>query len=88
MNSQDKVTSPQEFYKWAKKRNYSKFLVQYKLDGISIELQFIKAKFQYGVTLHFPFLTLIDNNSIFVLLIKIIKLNRFRQFKKLSGKES
>lgn len=50
MNSQDKVTTPQEFIKWAKKRNYPYFLVQYKLDGISIELQYIKGKFQYGVT--------------------------------------
>jgi DNA ligase (NAD+) len=50
MNSQDKVNTPEEFYKWAKKRNYPRFLVQYKLDGISIELQYIKGKFQYGVT--------------------------------------
>lgn len=50
MNSQDKVTSPQEFSKWAKKRNYPKFLVQFKLDGISIELQYFKGKFKYGVT--------------------------------------
>jgi len=50
MNSQDKVTSPQAFLKWAKKRNYPEFLVQYKLDGISIELQYVKGSFQYGVS--------------------------------------
>ncbi|HDZ19649.1 MAG TPA: DNA ligase (NAD(+)) LigA, partial [archaeon] len=37
MNSQDKVTQPGEFSKWAKKRNFKVFIVQFKLDGISIE---------------------------------------------------
>ena len=39
MSSQDKVTSHTDFKKWAKKRNFKLFLVQFKLDGISIELQ-------------------------------------------------
>jgi len=50
MMSQDKVTQPQEFIKWAKKRNYKVFLVQFKLDGISIELQYEKGIFQYALT--------------------------------------
>ncbi|KKM62918.1 hypothetical protein LCGC14_1516830, partial [marine sediment metagenome] len=50
MMSQDKVTQPQEFIKWAKKRNYKTFLVQYKLDGISIELQYENGIFQYALT--------------------------------------
>ena len=37
MTSQDKVTYPQEFLKWARKRNFKTFIVQFKLDGISIE---------------------------------------------------
>ena len=50
MMSQDKVTQPNEFIKWARKRNYMVFLVQYKLDGISIELQYDKGIFQYALT--------------------------------------
>jgi len=50
MNSQAKVTTPAEFSKWAKKTGYSQFITQFKLDGISVELQYLKGKFQYGVT--------------------------------------
>ncbi len=50
MTSQDKVIQPQEFIKWAKKRNYKVFLVQFKLDGISIELQYKDGIFQYALT--------------------------------------
>ena len=50
MMSQDKVTQPQEFIKWAKKRNYKAFLIQFKLDGISIELQYENGIFQYALT--------------------------------------
>jgi len=50
MTSQDKVTNPQEFLKWARKRNYKNFLVQFKLDGISIELQYEDGIFQYALT--------------------------------------
>ena len=50
MNSQAKVTTPAEFSKWARKMGYSQFITQFKLDGISVELQFLKGKFQYGVT--------------------------------------
>ncbi len=39
MKSQDKVVDTKEFLKWARKRNYKLFLIQFKLDGISIELQ-------------------------------------------------
>jgi len=39
MTSQDKVVDTKEFIKWARKRNYKLFLIQFKLDGISIELQ-------------------------------------------------
>lgn len=50
MTSQDKVTSPEEFNKWAKRRNYTTFIVQFKLDGISIELQYENGVFQYAIT--------------------------------------
>ncbi|MFW9939400.1 MAG: NAD-dependent DNA ligase LigA [Candidatus Thorarchaeota archaeon] len=50
MTSQDKVTTPQEFLKWARKRNYKTFIVQFKLDGISIELQYEDGVFQYALT--------------------------------------
>jgi DNA ligase (NAD+) len=50
MTSQDKVTNSQEFIKWAKKRNYKTFVVQFKLDGISIELQYENGVFKYAIT--------------------------------------
>jgi DNA ligase (NAD+) len=50
MSSQDKVTTPAEFTKWARKRNYKAFLIQFKLDGISIELQYEEGIFQYAIT--------------------------------------
>ncbi|MBA7580809.1 DNA ligase [subsurface metagenome] len=50
MNSQAKVTTPAEFNKWSRKTGYSQFITQFKLDGISVELQYLKGRFQYGVT--------------------------------------
>ncbi len=50
MNSQAKVTNSSEFNKWARKVNYDLFITQFKLDGISVELQYVKGKFKYGVT--------------------------------------
>lgn len=50
MSSQDKVTTDADFKKWAKKRNFKVFLVQFKLDGISIELQYENGIFQYAIT--------------------------------------
>jgi len=50
MMSQDKVVDPKDFIKWARKRNYKLFLVQFKLDGISIEIQYEDGKFQYAIT--------------------------------------
>ncbi len=50
MTSQDKVVDPKDFLKWARKRNYKVFLIQFKLDGISIELQYKEGIFQYAIT--------------------------------------
>ncbi len=40
MGSQDKAANPQEFMDWAKKRDFNEFIVEYKLDGASLELQY------------------------------------------------
>jgi len=50
MNSQDKVTIPKDFSKWAKKVNHPKYIVQFKLDGISLELQYRNGEYRFGVT--------------------------------------
>ncbi len=50
MTSQGKVVDSKEFMKWARKRNYKTFLIQFKLDGISIELQYEEGIFQYAIT--------------------------------------
>ncbi len=50
MTSQDKVTNPQDFKAWARKRNYTTFLIQFKLDGISIELQYENGIFQFAIS--------------------------------------
>ncbi|MHA1489950.1 MAG: NAD-dependent DNA ligase LigA [Promethearchaeota archaeon] len=50
MGSQDKVTSPEEFFKWCKKNNYPQYITQFKLDGISIELQYRSGIFQCAVS--------------------------------------
>ena len=40
MGSQEKAAGPEEFRAWARKQNLTQFLVQYKLDGASLELQY------------------------------------------------
>lgn len=50
MGSQDKASSEDEFLKWARRVNHSEYIVQYKLDGASIELQYEGGVLQYGVT--------------------------------------
>ncbi|MBY9018478.1 MAG: NAD-dependent DNA ligase LigA [Candidatus Lokiarchaeota archaeon] len=50
MGSQGKVSTPNEFKKWAEDRGFNTFLIQYKLDGISLELQYKSGVFQCGVT--------------------------------------
>ena len=50
MGSQDKVVTEEEFLKWAKKVNHYKYVVQHKLDGISIELQYKNSVFQCAVS--------------------------------------
>ena len=50
MGSQEKAAGPQEFRAWAKKLNLPGFLVQYKLDGASLELQYIGGNLTHAVT--------------------------------------
>jgi DNA ligase (NAD+) len=40
MGSQEKAAGPEEFRAWVRKQNLTQFLVQYKLDGASLELQY------------------------------------------------
>jgi DNA ligase (NAD+) len=40
MGSQDKASNPEQFLTWAEKHSYDEYLVEYKLDGASLELQY------------------------------------------------
>jgi DNA ligase (NAD+) len=50
MGSQDKAANPEEFRAWAQKQESAEFLVQYKLDGASLELQYKKGKLFQAIT--------------------------------------
>ncbi len=50
MGSQEKAATSEEFLEWAKKHNYSEYLVEYKLDGASLELQYASGKLLRAVT--------------------------------------
>ena len=50
MGSQEKAASPEEFLQWANKHVYPEYLVEYKLDGASLELQFINGVLSKAVT--------------------------------------
>lgn len=50
MGSQEKAANPVEFKQWASKMMFEEFLVEYKLDGASLELQYDKGFFSRAVT--------------------------------------
>jgi len=50
MGSQEKAANPEEFRAWADKINPVSFVVQYKLDGASLELQYERGKLKKAVT--------------------------------------
>lgn len=50
MGSQEKAADPEAFAEWAEKRDFSEFLVQFKLDGASLELQYENGRFLRAVT--------------------------------------
>jgi len=50
MGSQEKAANPVEFLSWVKKTAAKSFVVQYKLDGASLELQYEKGKLKAALT--------------------------------------
>jgi len=50
MGSQEKAANPVEFLSWAKKIAPESFVVQYKLDGASLELQYENGKLKAALT--------------------------------------
>jgi DNA ligase (NAD+) len=50
MGSQDKAANPAEFRAWAEKMQFSSYVVQYKLDGASLELQYRGGVLEQAVT--------------------------------------
>ncbi|MFX1476992.1 MAG: NAD-dependent DNA ligase LigA [Promethearchaeota archaeon] len=50
MNSQSKVNTIEDFLKWVKKISCSKLIVQLKLDGISIEIQYLNGAQTFSIT--------------------------------------
>ena len=50
MGSQEKAANPDEFLAWAKKTGIASFVVQHKLDGASLGLQYEKGKLKKAVT--------------------------------------
>lgn len=50
MGSQEKAADPESFLDWAEKHPYEEYLVEYKLDGASLELQYENGIFTRAVT--------------------------------------
>ena len=50
MGSQEKAANPEQFQAWALKHNYPEYLVEYKLDGASLELQYSHGQLRCAVT--------------------------------------
>ncbi|GMO63284.1 MAG: NAD-dependent DNA ligase LigA [Treponemataceae bacterium] len=50
MGSQEKVANEEAFIQWAKKHAYDEYIVEYKLDGASLELQYENGVLRHAVT--------------------------------------
>lgn len=50
MGSQEKAANPEQFLSWAQNHVYDEYLVEYKLDGASLELQYRKGELVRAVT--------------------------------------
>lgn len=50
MGSQEKAADNEQFLAWAQKHVYPEYLVEYKLDGASLELQYVHGELVHAVT--------------------------------------
>ncbi len=50
MGSQEKAANPEQFLSWCANHSYPEYLVEYKLDGASLELQYNHGKLMVAVT--------------------------------------
>jgi DNA ligase (NAD+) len=50
MGSQEKAADAQQFLSWSSVHNYDEYLVEFKLDGASLELQYIHGDLVHAVT--------------------------------------
>lgn len=50
MGSQEKAANPEQFLAWAQNHKYDEYLVEYKLDGASLELQYKNGELVRAVT--------------------------------------
>ena len=50
MGSQEKAANPEQFLAWTEKHKYDEYLVEYKLDGASLELQYENGYLKRAVT--------------------------------------
>ena len=50
MGSQDKAADPAAFLRWAQRVAHDEYIVQLKMDGASLELQYERGQFRCGVT--------------------------------------
>ncbi len=50
MGSQEKAADPEQFLAWASRHEYPEYLVEFKLDGASLELQYSHGKLVRAVT--------------------------------------
>ena len=50
MGSQEKAANPEQFLSWCKNHSYPEYLVEFKLDGASLELQYSQGKLIHAVT--------------------------------------
>ena len=50
MGSQEKAANPEQFLQWANKMPFRSFIVEYKLDGASLELQYRHGQLIKAVT--------------------------------------
>ena len=50
MGSQEKAADPEQFLSWCKNHDYPEYLVEFKLDGASLELQYSDGKLLHAVT--------------------------------------